>query len=102
MTDFPHGVSASSREIEGAGIFYLRTTVHAVRAGAVAVVGAAGTRPVSAKVFAAEHTSGVSLLLRGGDLRKSTSGSPRPPDRDRWERRGPRATSRWTPSRVTA
>src|SRR5205823_4370966 len=59
---------------EGAGIFYSCTSVHArsCRKGRAAVVGG-GNSAGQAAMFLAEHTSGVSLLLRGGDLRKSMS-----------------------------
>jgi thioredoxin reductase (NADPH) len=59
---------------EGAGIFYSCTTVHArsCRDGHAVVVGG-GNSAGQAAMFLAEHTSGVSLLLRGGDLRKSMS-----------------------------
>ena len=59
---------------EGAGIFYSCTSVHArsCRSGRAAVVGG-GNSAGQAAMFLAEHTSGVSLLLRGGDLRKSMS-----------------------------
>jgi len=59
---------------EGAGIFYSCTSVHArsCRSGHAAVVGG-GNSAGQAAMFLAEHTSGVSLLLRGGDLRKSMS-----------------------------
>jgi thioredoxin reductase (NADPH) len=59
---------------EGAGIFYSCTTVHArsCRSGRAAVVGG-GNSAGQAAMFLAEHTAGVSLLLRGGDLRKSMS-----------------------------
>jgi thioredoxin reductase (NADPH) len=59
---------------EGAGIFYSCTSVHArsCRSGRAAVVGG-GNSAGQAAMFLAEHTAGVSLLLRGGDLRKSMS-----------------------------
>jgi thioredoxin reductase (NADPH) len=59
---------------EGAGIFYSCTSVHArlCRSGRAAVVGG-GNSAGQAAMFLAEHTAGVSLLLRGGDLKKSMS-----------------------------
>src|SRR5437763_6169292 len=59
---------------EGAGIFYSCTTVHArsCKNGRAAVVGG-GNSAGQAAMFLAEHTAGVALLLRGGDLRKSMS-----------------------------
>ena len=58
----------------GAGVFYSCTSVHArsCRDGRAAVIGG-GNSAGQATMFLAEHTSGVSLLLRGGDLRKSMS-----------------------------
>ena len=59
---------------DGAGIFYSCTSVHArsCKNGRAAVVGG-GNSAGQAAMFLAEHTSGVSLLLRGGDLRQSMS-----------------------------
>jgi thioredoxin reductase (NADPH) len=59
---------------EGAGIFYSCTSVHArsCRSGRAAVIGG-GNSAGQAAMFLAEHTPGVSLLLRGADLRKSMS-----------------------------
>ena len=59
---------------DGAGIFYSCTSVHArsCRNGRAAVVGG-GNSAGQAVMFLAEHTAGVTLLLRGGDLRKSMS-----------------------------
>jgi thioredoxin reductase (NADPH) len=59
---------------EGAGIFYSCTSVHArsCKNGRAAVVGG-GNSAGQAAMFLAEHTAGVALLLRGGDLRKSMS-----------------------------
>jgi thioredoxin reductase (NADPH) len=58
----------------GAGIYYSCTSVHArsCKDGRAAVVGG-GNSAGQAVMFLAEQTSGVSLLLRGGDLRKSMS-----------------------------
>ena len=59
---------------DGVGIFYSCTSVHArsCRSGRAAVVGG-GNSAGQAVMFLAEHTAGASLLLRGGDLRKSMS-----------------------------
>jgi thioredoxin reductase (NADPH) len=59
---------------DGAGIFYSCTSVHAraCKSGRAAVIGG-GNSAGQAVMFLAEHTSGASLLLRGGDLRKSMS-----------------------------
>ena len=59
---------------EGAGIFYSCTTVHArsCRGGRAVVVGG-GNSAGQAAMFLADATSGVTLLLRGGDLRKNMS-----------------------------
>ena len=59
---------------DGAGIFYSCTSVHArsCRNGRAAVVGG-GNSAGQAVMFLAEHTAGATLLLRGGDLRKSMS-----------------------------
>ena len=58
----------------GAGIFYSCTSVHArsCKNGRAAVVGG-GNSAGQAAMFLADHTAGVVLLLRGGDLRKSMS-----------------------------
>jgi thioredoxin reductase (NADPH) len=63
-----------AEEREGAGIFYSCTSVHArsCRSGRAVVVGG-GNSAGQAAMFLAERTAGVSLLLRGGDLRKSMS-----------------------------
>jgi thioredoxin reductase (NADPH) len=65
---------AGSGRWEGAGIFYSCTSVHArsCRSGRAVVVGG-GNSAGQAAMFLAEQTAGVSLLLRGGDLRKSMS-----------------------------
>ena len=59
---------------DGAGIYYSCTTVHArsCRSGRAAVVGG-GNSAGQAVMFLADHTAGATLLLRGGDLRKSMS-----------------------------
>jgi thioredoxin reductase (NADPH) len=59
---------------DGAGIFYSCTSVHArsCRNGRPAVVGG-GNSAGQAVMFLAEHTAGATLVLRGGDLRKSMS-----------------------------
>jgi thioredoxin reductase (NADPH) len=59
---------------DGAGIYYSCTSVHArsCKDGRAAVVGG-GNSAGQAAMFLAEHTAGVTLLLRGGDLRKSMS-----------------------------
>jgi thioredoxin reductase (NADPH) len=59
---------------DGAGIFYSCTSVHAraCRSGRAAVVGG-GNSAGQAAMFLAEHTARATLLLRGGDLRKSMS-----------------------------
>jgi thioredoxin reductase (NADPH) len=59
---------------DGAGIFYSCTSVHArsCRDGRAVVIGG-GNSAGQAVTFLADHTSGVALLLRGGDLRKSMS-----------------------------
>ena len=59
---------------DGAGIFYSCTSVHArsCKDGRAAVVGG-GNSAGQAAMFLAEHTAGATLLLRGGDLRKSMS-----------------------------
>jgi thioredoxin reductase (NADPH) len=59
---------------EGAGIFYSCTSVHArsCKNGRAAVVGG-GNSAGQAAMFLAEHTAGATLLLRGGDIRKSMS-----------------------------
>jgi thioredoxin reductase (NADPH) len=67
-------LAAGCERWEGAGIFYSCTSVHArsCRNGCAAVVGG-GNSAGQAAMFLAEHTAGVTLLLRGGDLRKSMS-----------------------------
>jgi thioredoxin reductase (NADPH) len=67
------GVPACER-FEGVGVFYSCTSVHArsCRNGCAAVVGG-GNSAGQAAMFLADKTSEVSLLLRGGDLRKSMS-----------------------------
>jgi thioredoxin reductase (NADPH) len=59
---------------DGAGIFYSCTTVHArsCKSSRAAVVGG-GNSAGQAAMFLADHTAGATLLLRGGDLRKSMS-----------------------------
>ena len=59
---------------DGAGIFYSCTSVHArsCKSGRAVVVGG-GNSAGQATMFLAEHTAGVTLLLRGGDIRKSMS-----------------------------
>ena len=59
---------------DGAGIYYSCTSVHArsCRGGQVVVVGG-GNSAGQAAMFLAEQTAGVTLLLRGGDLRKNMS-----------------------------
>ena len=59
---------------DGAGIFYSCTSVHArsCKDGRAAVVGG-GNSAGQAAMFLADHTAGATLLLRGGDLRKSMS-----------------------------
>jgi thioredoxin reductase (NADPH) len=59
---------------DGAGIFYSCTSVHArsCRSGRAAVVGG-GNSAGQAAMFLAENTASATLLLRGGDLRKSMS-----------------------------
>ena len=59
---------------EGAGVFYSCTSVHArsCRDGRAAVVGG-GNSAGQAAMYLAEHTAGATLLLRGGDIRKSMS-----------------------------
>jgi thioredoxin reductase (NADPH) len=59
---------------DGAGIYYSCTSVHArsCKNGRAAVIGG-GNSAGQAVMFLAEHTAGATLLLRGGDLRKSMS-----------------------------
>jgi thioredoxin reductase (NADPH) len=59
---------------DGAGIFYSCTSVHArsCKTGRAAVIGG-GNSAGQAVMFLADHTAGATLLLRGGDLRKSMS-----------------------------
>ena len=59
---------------DGAGIYYSCTSVHArsCKNGRAAVVGG-GNSAGQAAMFLADHTAGATLLLRGGDIRKSMS-----------------------------
>jgi thioredoxin reductase (NADPH) len=59
---------------DGAGIYYSCTSVHArsCKDGRAAVVGG-GNSAGQAAMFLADHTAGATLLLRGGDIRKSMS-----------------------------
>ncbi|MDG3002612.1 FAD-dependent oxidoreductase [Paludisphaera mucosa] len=59
---------------DGGGIFYSCTSVHArsCREGRAAVVGG-GNSAGQAAMYLADHTAGATLLLRGGDIRKSMS-----------------------------
>lgn len=59
---------------DGVCIFYSCTSVHArtCQSGRAAVVGG-GNSAGQAVMFLADHTPGATLLLRGGDLRKSMS-----------------------------
>jgi thioredoxin reductase (NADPH) len=59
---------------DGAGIYYSCTSVHArsCKSGRAAVVGG-GNSAGQAAMFLADHSAGTTLLLRGGDLRKSMS-----------------------------
>jgi len=59
---------------DGVGVFYSCTSVHArsCRDGRAAVVGG-GNSAGQAVMFLADHSAGATLLLRGGDLRKSMS-----------------------------
>jgi thioredoxin reductase (NADPH) len=59
---------------DGAGVYYSCTSVHArtCRDGRAAVVGG-GNSAGQAVMFLADHAAGATLLLRGGDLRKSMS-----------------------------
>src|SRR5262245_16887546 len=59
---------------DGAGIYYSCTSVHArsCKNGRAAVVGG-GNSAGQAAMFLAEHAAGAALLLRGGDVRKSTA-----------------------------
>ncbi len=59
---------------DGAGVFYSCTSVHArwCRTGRAAVIGG-GNSAGQAAMYLAEHTAGATLLLRGGDIRKSMS-----------------------------
>ena len=65
---------ADAERFDGAGVFYSCTSVHArwCRTGRAAVIGG-GNSAGQAAMFLAEHTAGATLLLRGGDLRKSMS-----------------------------
>jgi thioredoxin reductase (NADPH) len=59
---------------DGAGIYYSCTAVHArsCKDGRAAVVGG-GNSAGQAVMFLAEHTAGATLLMRGGDIRRSMS-----------------------------
>jgi thioredoxin reductase (NADPH) len=59
---------------DGAGIYYSCTSVHArsCENGRAAVVGG-GNSAGQAAMFLADHAAGATMLLRGGDLRKSMS-----------------------------
>jgi thioredoxin reductase (NADPH) len=59
---------------DGRGIYYSCTSVHArsCKSGRAAVVGG-GNSAGQAVMFLADHTGSVTLLLRGGDVRKSMS-----------------------------
>jgi thioredoxin reductase (NADPH) len=59
---------------DGSGIFYSCTSVHArsCKEHRAAVVGG-GNSAGQAAMFLADHTVGATLVLRGGDLRKSMS-----------------------------
>lgn len=65
---------ANCEHWDGAGVYYSCTSVHArsCKDGRAAVVGG-GNSAGQAAMFLADHTGGVTLLLRGGDLRKSMS-----------------------------
>ena len=65
---------AGCEQWDGAGIFYSCTSVHArsCKNGHAVVVGG-GNSAGQAVMFLAEHTVGATLLLRGGDIRKSMS-----------------------------
>jgi thioredoxin reductase (NADPH) len=65
---------AGSERWDGAGIFYSCTSVHArsCKSGRAAVVGG-GNSAGQAAMFLAEQTAGATLLLRGGNIRKSMS-----------------------------
>jgi thioredoxin reductase (NADPH) len=65
---------AGSERWDGSCIFYSCTSVHArsCKNGNAAVIGG-GNSAGQAVMFLAEHTAKVTLLLRGGDLRKSMS-----------------------------
>jgi thioredoxin reductase (NADPH) len=67
------GVAGCER-FDGAGLFYSCTSVHARAClkGRAAVIGG-GNSAGQAVMFLAEHTPGATLLLRGGNLRKSMS-----------------------------
>ena len=59
---------------DGAGIFYSCTSVHArsCRNGRAAVIGG-GNSAGQAAMYLADNTAGATLVLRGGDIRKSMS-----------------------------
>jgi thioredoxin reductase (NADPH) len=63
-----------SERWDGAGVYYSCTSVHTrtCKSGRAAVVGG-GNSAGQAAMFLAEHTAGVTLLVRGGELRKSMS-----------------------------
>ena len=65
---------AGSERWDGAGVFYSCTSVHArsCKGGRAAVVGG-GNSAGQAAMFLADQTEGATLLLRGGDIRKSMS-----------------------------
>jgi thioredoxin reductase (NADPH) len=65
---------AGCERFEGTGLFYSCTSVHArsCRDGRAAVIGGGNSAGQAAR-FLADHTRGASLLLRGGDIRKSMS-----------------------------
>src|SRR4051812_45851377 len=65
---------ANGARWDGAGVYYSCTTVHArsCKDGRAAVIGG-GNSAGQATMFLADHTAGATLLLRGGDIRKSMS-----------------------------
>jgi thioredoxin reductase (NADPH) len=65
---------AGAERLDGMGIFYSCTSVHArsCKNGRAAVIGG-GNSAGQAVMFLANHTAGATLLLRGGDLRKNMS-----------------------------
>lgn len=61
-------------EFEGAGVYYAATETEArACAGATVAVVGGGNSAGQAAMFLSERSSGVKLILRGGDLRKSMS-----------------------------